>query len=99
MKWCIVFIAFGDVVCKAAAVATGFNELFPVWLDTPPPAAEWDWEWVNNPWWSPWTADELDGETPTEWGGFWSLPVDATVFKRKKSYMMLNMKSIANFIH
>ena len=33
-------MAFGDVVCKAAAVATEFNELFPVCPDTPPPA-EW----------------------------------------------------------
>ena len=82
MKWCIVFIAFGDVVCNAAAVATGFNELFPVCPGTPPPV-EWAWEWLNRPWWSPCTEDELDGEIPTVWGGFWSLPVDATVFEKK----------------
>ena len=76
VKWCMVFIALGDIVCNEADDAW-FNVGFPG--PPPPPPPEWVWDWDNMLCGSPWTEDGFDGETPTEWGFFDILLAGATI--------------------
>ena len=84
VKWCIVFMAFGDMVCKEEVVAW-FNVEFPgPPPPPPPPVPECDWEWASKPCGSPWTDDWFEGETPTIWEFFDMFGPDMTIIYQIK---------------
>ena len=92
VKWCIVFIAFGEVVCRAAAVADWFNDVLP------PCAAEGCWElrveWI--PWWrSAWADDDFEGDRPTEWDDFCKLFADPTMIDNYYWYYIIPTRNSA----